>query len=74
VWKYINDTVQYQCYCSFSGCKCGNPAQNSTGSQPYSQETFVMVIIPVFFALGFMCCAGFVFSNRERIAWISGRV
>eukprot|EP00960_Hanusia_phi_P039939 754153-Hanusia_phi.AAC.3 len=63
-WKYANDT----CYCTFSGCTCGNPASGAEQSSPWSPQTLLMVIVPTLTVCGCLCTACCAYRFRRLLA------
>ena len=71
-WKLINDTLNFTCYCSFSGCKCGDPTEGFVNSRQYDQTSMLMVVIPVAIGCCLVCTGFLTHWQRENLAWLFG--
>ena len=74
VWKLANDTLNYSCYCSFTDCKCGDPAEGSYQSEEYSESSMTYIVIPIMLSVACVSIAGCFHWQRERLAWLFGIV
>ena len=70
-WKYTNDS-NFSCFCSFTECKCGDPAEGYYETQPYDPATMILTTIPGFFALGCVCLAMSTNYVRHQLFWLLG--
>ena len=74
VWKLANDTLNYSCYCSFTDCSCGDPAEGSYQSEEYSESSMTYIVIPIMLSVACVSIAGCFHWQRERLAWLFGIV
>eukprot|EP00292_Cryptomonas_paramecium_P019031 CAMPEP_0113715220 /NCGR_PEP_ID=MMETSP0038_2-20120614/33136_1 /TAXON_ID=2898 /ORGANISM="Cryptomonas paramecium" /LENGTH=126 /DNA_ID=CAMNT_0000642453 /DNA_START=114 /DNA_END=491 /DNA_ORIENTATION=+ /assembly_acc=CAM_ASM_000170 len=63
--------INTSCACTWVGCSCGDPTQDSKHSDAINADSLIFIIVPIFILSLMACCACCAYRYRRKVATIA---